>query len=135
LYVEAIADACVEGREKNAPAGGNSEFIEIEDDAPVAESETAAKTEAAPAAEPVAKKAVAEPEKAEEAPVEEVATEATPAVEEAPVEEVSAEATPAVEEAPEEPAKKAAVKKKAPAKKVAVKKKAPAKKKAEEEDS
>ena len=34
LYVEAIADACVEGREKNAPAGGNSEFIEIEDDAP-----------------------------------------------------------------------------------------------------
>jgi small subunit ribosomal protein S2 len=135
LYVEAIADACVEGREKNAPAGGNSEFIEIEDDAPVAESETAAKTEAAPAAEPVAEKAVAEPEKAEEAPVEEVAAEATPAVEEAPVEEVAAEATPAVEEAPQEPAKKVAVKKKAPAKKVAVKKKAPAKKKAEEEDS
>ena len=139
LYVEAIADACVEGREKNAPAGGNSEFIEIEDDAPVAESETAEKTEAAPAAEPVA-----EPEKAEEAPVEEVAAEAAPAeevaaeatpAEEAPVEEVAAEATPAVEEAPQEPAKKAAVKKKAPAKKAAVKKKAPAKKKAEEEDS
>jgi len=129
LYVEAIADACVEGREKNAPAGGNSEFIEIEDDAPVAESETAEKTEAAPAAEPVA-----EPEKAEEAPVEEVVAEATPA-EEAPVEEVAAEATPAVEEAPQEPAKKVAVKKKAPAKKAAVKKKAPAKKKAEEEDS
>ena len=128
LYVEAIADACVEGREKNGPAGGNSEFIEIEDDAPVAESETAAKTEAAPAAEPVeqpvAEKAVAEPEKAEEAPAEE-----------APAEEVAAEATPAVEEAPQEPAKKAAVKKKAPAKKAAVKKKAPAKKKAEEEDS
>jgi len=134
LYVEAIADACVEGREKNAPAGGDSEFIEIEDDAPVAESETAEKTEAAPAAEPVAEKAVAEPEKAEEAPVEEVAAEATPA-EEAPVEEVAAEATPAAEEAPQEPAKKAAVKKKAPAKKAAVKKKAPAKKKAEEEDS
>ncbi len=129
LYVEAIADACVEGREKNAPAGGDSEFIEIEDDAPVAESETAEKTEAAPAAEPVA-----EPEKAEEAPVEEVVAEATPA-EEAPVEEVAAEATPAVEEAPQEPAKKVAVKKKAPAKKAAVKKKAPAKKKAEEEDS
>ena len=129
LYVEAIADACVEGREKNAPAGGNSEFIEIEDDAPVAESETAEKTEAAPTAEPVA-----EPEKAEEAPVEEVVAEATPA-EEAPVEEVAAEASPAVEEAPQEPAKKVAVKKKAPAKKVAVKKKAPAKKKAEEEDS
>jgi small subunit ribosomal protein S2 len=129
LYVEAIADACVEGREKNAPAGGDSEFIEIEDDAPVAESETAEKTEAAPAAEPVA-----EPEKAEEAPVEEVVAEATPA-EEAPVEEVAAEAMPAVEEAPQEPAKKVAVKKKAPAKKAAVKKKAPAKKKAEEEDS
>ena len=139
LYVEAIADACVEGRERNGPAGGNSEFIEIEDDAPVVESETAAKTEAAPAAEPVeqpvAEKAVAEPEKAEEAPAEE-----------APAEEVAAEATPAVEETPEEPAKKAAVKeeapakkaavkKKAPAKKAAVKKKAPAKKKAEEEDS
>jgi len=140
LYVEAIADACVEGREKNAPAGGDSEFIEIEDDAPVAESETAEKTEAAPAAEPEkaeeapVEEVAAEAAPAEEAPVEEVAAEATPA-EEAPVEEVAAEATPAAEEAPQEPAKKAAVKKKAPAKKAAVKKKAPAKKKAEEEDS
>jgi small subunit ribosomal protein S2 len=140
LYVEAIADACVEGREKNAPAGGDSEFIEIEDDAPVAESETAEKTEAAPAAEPEkaeeapVEEVAAEAAPAEEAPVEEVAAEATPA-EEAPVEEVAAEATPATEEAPQEPAKKAAVKKKAPAKKAAVKKKAPAKKKAEEEDS
>ena len=55
----------------------------------VAESETAAKTEAAPAAEPVAEKAVAEPEKAEEAPVEEAAE---------ACKLLSAEATPAEEE-------------------------------------
>ena len=48
LYVEAIADACVEGRERNGPAGGNSEFIEIEDDAAV---EATVEIEAAPAAE------------------------------------------------------------------------------------
>ena len=106
LYVEAIADACVEGREKNGPAGGSSEFIEIEDDAPV---EAAAETEA------------------EAAPAVEAAIEAEAApAEEAPA-EVVAEAAPA---------EKAAVKKKAPAKKkAAVKKKAPAKKKAAEEDS
>ena len=120
LYVEAIADACVEGREKNGPAGGSSEFIEIEDDAPV---EAAAETEAAPAVEAAIE---AEAAPAEEAPAEVVAeVEAAPA-EEAPA-EVVAEAAPA---------EKAAVKKKAPAKKkAAVKKKAPAKKKAAEEDS
>jgi small subunit ribosomal protein S2 len=127
LYVEAIADACVEGRERNAPAGGNSEFIEIEDDAAVA---ATAETEAAPEVE-------AAPAETEAAPAEEAAAE--PVAEAAPVEEAPAaevEAAPAVEATPEEPAKKAAAKKKAPAKKkAAVKKKAPAKKKAEEEDS
>jgi len=147
LYVEAIADACVEGRAKNGPAGGTSEFIEIEDDAAVeatgeaaAETEATPETEAAPAAadteaesveQPVAEEpvAAAEPEPAIEAPVEEVVVaevEAAPAVEEKP--EAAAEKTPAK--------KKAAVKKKAPAKKkAAVKKKAPAKKKAAKEDS
>jgi small subunit ribosomal protein S2 len=136
LYVEAIADACVEGREKNGPAGGSSEFIEIGDDAPV---EATAETEAAPAVEAAIE---AEAAPAEEAPAEVVAeVEAAPA-EEAPAEVVAeVEAAPA-EEAPVEvvaeaaPAEKAAVKKKAPAKKkAAVKKKAPAKKKAAEEDS
>jgi len=142
LYVEAIADACVEGREKNGPASGNSEFIEIEDNA--ADVETAG-IEAAPAPaeefatqvveEPVAADALAE-QVAAEAPAAEVAAEA-PAAEVA----VEAEAESAAEETPEAPTKKTAVKKKAPVKKVAVKKKvpvkkkAPAKKKAEEEDS
>jgi small subunit ribosomal protein S2 len=144
LYVEAIADACVEGRERNAPAGGSNEFIEIEDDAAAATTaEVTAATEAAPEAEsveqPVAAESVAdaEPEQAEEAPAEEIPAE------EAPVEEIVAEvkAAPADEEKPKAaakktPAKKAAVKKKAPAKKkAAVKKKAPVKKKAAKEDS
>jgi small subunit ribosomal protein S2 len=130
LYVEAIADACVEGREKNGPAGGTSEFIEIEDDAAV---EATAETEVAPAVETATETEVAS---AEEAPAEVVA-EAAPAPAPAPAEaapaEVEADAAPAL-------AKKAAAKKKAPAKKAAVKKKAvkkkaPAKKKAAEEDS
>ncbi|MFT7207949.1 MAG: small subunit ribosomal protein S2, partial [Pseudohongiellaceae bacterium] len=54
LYVEAIADACVEGRERNSPAGGNSEFIEIEDDEAV---EVTAET--APAVEAAAEEAPA----------------------------------------------------------------------------
>jgi small subunit ribosomal protein S2 len=157
LYVEAIADACVEGREKNGPAGETSEFIEIEDDAAV---EATAETEVAPAVEAATETEAAS---AKEAPAEVVAeaasAEAAPAeveadaasAEEAPA-EVIAEAAPA-EAAPAEveadaasaPAKKAAAKKKAPAKKApakkapakkaAVKKKAPAKKKVAEEDS
>ena len=120
LYVEAIADACVEGRERNSPAGGNSEFIEIEDDEAV---EVTAET--APAVEAAA----------EEAPAEVIAeVEAAPA--EVVAETQAAPAAEVVAEAEAAPAKKAAVKKKAPAKKkVAVKKKAPAKEKAAEEDS
>ena len=122
LYVEAIADACVEGREKNGPAGGSSEFIEIEDDAPV---EAAAETEAEAA--PAVEAAI----EAEAAPAEEAPAEVVAEVEAAPAEEAPAEVV-----AEAAPAEKAAVKKKAPAKKkAAVKKKAPAKKKAAEEDS
>ena len=136
LYVEAIADACVEGRERNGPAGGNSEFIEIEDDAAV---EATLEVEAAPAAEAATETEVAPapapaPAPAEEASAEVVAEPAPAPAEEASA-EVVAEAAPAdavVEvEVEAEP-----VKKKAPAKKkAAVKKKAPAKKKAAQKDS
>ena len=134
LYVEAIADACVEGRERNGPAGGNSEFIEIEDDAAV---EATIEVEAAPAAEAATETEVAPapaPAPAEEASAEVVAEPAPAPAEEASA-EVVAEAAPAdavVEvEVEAEP-----VKKKAPAKKkAAVKKKAPAKKKAAQKDS
>jgi small subunit ribosomal protein S2 len=116
LYVEAIADACVEGRERNGPAGGNSEFIEIEDDAGVeakVEIEAAAPAEAEVDAAPA--EAVAE---VDAAPAEAVA-------------EVDAAPAEAVAEVDAE-----SVKKKAPSKKkAAVKKKAPAKKKAAKEDS
>ena len=140
LYVEAIADACVEGRERNGPAGGTNEFIEVEDDAAV---EATAETEAAPELEAEAAPAESEVESVEQPVAEESVADAQPKqAEEAPAEEVVAEAAPVVEEAPEAAAKKApakkkaAVKKKAPAKKkAAVKKKAPAKKKAEEDDS
>jgi small subunit ribosomal protein S2 len=54
LYVTAIADACVEGREKNGSAASNSEFIEIDEDvvpetaeAATAETEAVAVEEAA----------------------------------------------------------------------------------------
>ena len=133
LYVEAIADACVEGRERNSPAGGNSEFIEIEDDEAV---EVTAET--APAVEAAAEEAPAA--EVEAAPAEEAPAEVVAEVKAAPAEVVAeTQAAPAAEvvaEAEAAPAKKAAVKKKAPAKKkVAVKKKAPAKEKAAEEDS
>lgn len=142
LYVTAIADACVDGREKSGPAGSNSEFIEIEDDAPevAAKEEATAESEAEPEV-PAVDEAPAEPEVAEAAPAEEAAAEEAPA-EEAPAEEKPAKAEAAPEE--KKPAakkkapakKKAAAKKKAPAKKkAAVKKKAPAKKKAAKEES
>lgn len=137
LYVEAIADACVEGRERNAPAGGTSEFIEVEDDAAV-EATAAPEAPEAPEAEAAPAPAV---ETAEQPVAEKPVADAKPAEEkEAPVEAVAeVETAPAVEEKPEAedkaPAKKAAVKKAPAKKKAAVKKKAPAKKKAAEEDS
>ena len=120
LYVEAIADACVEGRERNGPAGGNSEFIEIEDDAAA---EATVEIEAAPAAEAAIEAEAAPVEKAPAEVVTEVEAEAAPLE---VVAEVEAKAAPAEVVAEVE----AAAKKKAPAKKkVAVKKKAPVKKK------
>ncbi|MBL4572967.1 MAG: 30S ribosomal protein S2 [Gammaproteobacteria bacterium] len=122
LYVEAIADACVEGRERNNPASSTSEFIEIEDDAAVEATVKTAETAAEAAPEAVAK--------VEEQPaVAETAAEPEQAKEEAPA-EVVAEAAPAAEEKPKEAVKKAPAKKKA-----AVKKKAPAKETAAKEDS
>ncbi len=144
LYVEAIADACVEGRERNGPAGGNSEFIEIEDDAAA---EATVEIEAAPAAEAAIEAEAAPVEEAPAEVVAEVEAEAAPAEE---VAEVEAEAAPAevvaeveVEAAPAEVVaeveasakKKAPAKKKVAVKKAPVKKKAPAKKKAAQKDS
>jgi small subunit ribosomal protein S2 len=76
LYASAIADACVEGTKRNAPAVGDSEFVEV-DDTPEAKIEAVA-------------------EVVPEAPAAAVA-QAAPAAKEAPVE--TAEATPA-EKAP-----------------------------------
>jgi small subunit ribosomal protein S2 len=131
LYVEAIADACVEGRERNGPAGGNSEFIEIEDDAGV---EAKVEIEAAAPAEAVAEvdAAPAEAEAVAEVDAAPAEAEAVAEVDAAPA-EAEVDAAPAEAEA-EVDAK--SVKKKAPSKKkAAVKKKAPAKKKAAQEDS
>ena len=74
LYATSVADACVEGR---ARSGGDSEFIEIEDDEPAANQE-------APAVE--------------EAPADEVEAAADEASAEVPAEEVPAEEAAAAEE-------------------------------------
>lgn len=107
LYAKAVADACIEGRARSGPAGGNSEFIEVDDDA---------EEVAAPKATKPAKSVE------DDATAPEVVA-ATPAAKES-----DAEAASAAEE--KAPVKKPAAEKKAPAKKpVAVKKKVPAKKK------
>jgi len=129
LYATSVADACLEGRSRNGPL--ESEFVEIEEEAPAEEPAEGEATEAeAIEAEAEATEAAAEETAAPDDAVEataEAGEEAAPAVEEAeePAEE-------AVADAEKEPAKKkAAAKKKAPAKKkAAAKKKAPAKKKA-----
>jgi len=124
LYVSAIANACVEG--KNASNSiGEGEFVEIEDDEPV----PVVRTKAAPKAKPVEAPEDAElaEEPAAEAEDAPVAGEAAAA--ESSDESVDAAAKPAPAKK-KAPAKKAAAAKKAPAKKAAVKKKAPAKKSA-----
>ena len=143
LYASAVADACIEGTKRHGPAGGDSEFVEV-DEATAAEVTDAvdAPAEEAPAPAPVsdeppvAAEPASEPVQAESSDETEAAApseEATSAVEEtaSPAEEESAPAE--VESAPVEekaPAKKKAAAKKAPAKKKAAAKKAPAKKKA-----
>lgn len=74
LYASAIADACVEGVKRNAPAGGDNEFVEV-DDAPVKEEKVEVATEVV---------AEATPEATPEAPVK--------VAEAAPAEAVTAEA-------------------------------------------
>ena len=145
LYASAVADACIEGTKRHGPAGGDSEFVEVDEataaevtdavDAPVEDAPAPAAAPvsdeppvtAEPASEPVQAESSDETEAA--APSEEAAS---PAEETAPpAEEESAPAE--VESAPVEekaPAKKKAAAKKAPAKKKAAAKKAPAKKKA-----
>lgn len=143
LYASAVADACIEGTKRHGPAGGDSEFVEV-DEATAAEVTDAvdAPAEEAPAPAPdsdeppVTAEPASEPVQAESSDETEAAApseEAASAAEETapPAEEESAPAE--VESAPVEekaPAKKKAAAKKAPAKKKAAAKKAPAKKKA-----
>ena len=143
LYASAVADACIEGTKRHGPAGGDSEFVEV-DEATAAEVTDAvdAPAEEAPAPAPVSDEPpvtaepASEPVQAESSDETEAAApseEAESAVEETapPAEEESAPAE--VESAPVEekaPAKKKAAAKKAPAKKKAAAKKAPGKKKA-----
>jgi len=152
LYVTAVADACLEGRNA-ANKVGEGEFVEIEDDEPVA----AATAKAAPKVQPVepdqvaeeaAEKPVAEAseeaavkeadieagadsaavEAAEAAPESEAADETAEKEAEPAVAEEAAEAGKAEKEESAEKADAAPAKKKAAAKKTAAKKKAPAKK-------
>ncbi len=149
LYVAAVADACVTGKNA-ANSVGEGEFVEIDDDEPAvaapaespqpaAETAAAADEDAKPAAptaaEPPAaevEEAVTEPEPAAEAEAES-ASEAVAETADAAgaTEEPEAKADTAAEEpaaTSEGAAAKVVAKKKAPAKKAAAKKKAPAKK-------
>ncbi len=125
LYATAVADACIEGHKLSGPAGGDSEFVEVDEAvAAAATEETEAVAEEAEPAEVPAEESVAAAE--EEASTEE---EAVAEAETAEAAADDAEPAPVEEEEAKPAAKKAAVKKKAPAKKATVKK-APAKKKA-----
>lgn len=151
LYVAAVADACVTGKNA-ANSVGEGEFVEIDDDEPAvaapaestqpAAEPAAVADEDAPAASEPAAPTAAEPPAAE---VEEAVTEPEPAAEAetaseavaetadeaGATEEPEAKADTAAEEpaaASEGAAAKAVAKEKAPAKKAAAKKKAPAKK-------
>ncbi len=140
LYAQAMADACIEGKARNGPAGGANEFVEVDDEAADLTEASAAQavvaevevTETVAAAAPVvAEVVVAEVAVAEVAVVEEASV---PVVAEIVVAEVKVAEAKAEET--DDAAKEVAAKKKAPAKKkVAAKKKAPAKKEADEADS
>ena len=138
LYVESIADACVEGTALSGPAAGDSEFVEVEADlaeelqaSPQSEqaTEAAEVTEAteqaadvAQPAEEISTETAEQPEAVKAAAKIEPATDATD-------DTASQEQAVAADVAEQAPAKKKAAAKKAPAKKAAAKK-APAKKKA-----
>jgi len=108
LYVKAVADACVAGRNA-ANSIGEGEFVEIEDDepAPVVESRAAPKIRPAAAddeEQAAADEADAVSEDADDATAKDAAAKQAPAKKKAPATKKA-------------PAKKAAVVKKAPAKK------------------
>ena len=134
LYASAVADACIEGTKLHGPAGGDSEFVEV-DDATATEVTDAEDTlaEDVPAAAPVSDEPPVTAEPAREPVQAESSDEAETAA--PPAEEKSVlakEKAPAKKKAAAKkaPVKKKAAAKKAPAKKKAAAKKAPAKKKA-----
>ncbi len=137
LYVQVIADACVEGRAKSNTVGSNSEFIEIEEEAAAqsaATEQTTTDAEEATAVEeptPGAEALVAAVSPEEAAVAEEATAKARPAVDEEtearPAVDEETEARPVAEEEPETEARAA---KKTAARKAPASKKAPAKKKA-----
>lgn len=138
LYASAVADACIEGTKRHGPAGGDSEFVEVDEvtaaevtDAVDAPAEDAPAPAAAPLSDepPVTAEPASEPVQAESSDETEAAAPSEEAA--SPAEETASpaeETAPPVEE--KAPAKKKAAAKKAPAKKKAAAKKAPAKKKA-----
>ena len=133
LYASAVSDACIEGTKSHGPAGGDSEFVEVD------ETTAAEVTDASPA--PVsAEDAPASADQVSDEPAETAKparnpsqakssdeTEAAAAVGKEAASPVEEESSSVEEKAP---AKKKAAAKKAPAKKKAAAKKAPAKKKA-----
>ena len=135
LYVQAVADACVEGRGRSGPASGDSELIEIEENQNIA-AEVVVDADGSAAEQVPAEEGPAEEASAEEAPAEEITaveeevaeSESVKAASETSI-EAAADAEPAAQTAPAKkaPAKKAAVKKAPAKKKVPAKKKAPAK--------
>ena len=133
LYASAVADACIEGAKSHGPAGGDSEFVEVDEiavaeatdasQAPVSAEEAPASPDMVPDEPLVTAKPASKPSQAKSS--DETEVEAAPSKEaSSPAEEESA---PGAEKAP---AKKKAAAKKAPAKKKAAAKKSPAKKKA-----
>ncbi len=138
LYASAVADACIEGTKRHGPAGGDSEFVEVDEataaevtDAVDAPTEDAPAPAAAPVSDepPVTAEPASEPVQAENSDETDAASPAEETAPPAEEEGVPAEVeSAAVEE--KAPAKKKAAAKKAPAKKKVAAKKAPAKKKA-----
>ena len=133
LYASAVSDACIEGTKSHGPAGGDSEFVEVDET-------TAAEVTDASQAPVTAEDAPASADQVSDEPTETAKPARNPSRaknsdETGAAAAVSKEAaSPAEEESSsveeKAPAKKKAAAKKAPAKKKAAAKKAPAKKKA-----
>ena len=131
LYASAVADACIEGTKSHGPAGGDSEFVEVDEtiaaevtdasQAPVSAEDATASAYPVPDESPVTAKPASLPSQAESSD----GTEAAAAPSKEAASRAEEESAPVEEEAP---AKKKAAVKKAPAKKKAAAKKAPVKK-------